>query len=161
MIGQLKTLLKVKSLKEDQALREANAKREAVRKAAEATERARASVRESERTLRDREDAIYNRILGKVVGLDAIDETKGRVIQLEKDHGALVDVQERAIHVEARTQTELEAAKEQHRKAVRDRDKYILLTEDAAKVLAAQDLYKEESEIEELFSTGRRGLSWR
>lgn len=161
MTGQLNTLLRVKSLKEEQALREANARREAAAKAAEATLQARERVRESEATLRDREDAIYSEIMGRVVDLGAIDNTKGRVIQLEKDHGKLVDVQERAVHVQARVDAELETARQLHRKTVRDRDKYVLLTDEEEKEFEALTLYKEEIEIEDLFGTGRRGPSWR
>ncbi|HVB90002.1 MAG TPA: YscO family type III secretion system apparatus protein [Beijerinckiaceae bacterium] len=159
MIGQLIVLLRVKTLKEEQALREANAKREAAAKAAEAAEEARKRVCESEATLKDREDAIYSDIMGKVVDLGAIDDTKGRVVLLEKEHGKLVDGEERATHVKARVDAELESATQLHRKSVRDRDKYILLTDEATKEIQDTALYKEENEIEELFSTRRRGPS--
>lgn len=161
MIGQLTVLLRVKTLKEERALRDANVKREAAVHAAEADEQAQARVRESEATLSDREDAIYQGILGKVVDLDAIDDTKGRVVQLEKEHGRLVDVRERAAHVKARVDAELEAAAQLHRKSIKDRDKYILLRDEAKKNAEALSVYKEEIEIEDLFSTRRGGASWR
>jgi len=159
MSSALSVLLRVKALKEKEAMREASAKREAAAKAARAAEEAATKVRESEATLNSREDAIYERIMRKAVDLDAIEETKARVLELEKEHGKLVDTRERAVHVKARVDGELESARAAHRKCVRDCDKYVLLTEEETKQREETVLNKEETEIEDLFSTRRRGLS--
>ena len=158
MSGELATLLRVKRLKEDRALQEAKAKREAALCAAEEADRARKIVEDSAATLPSREDAIYREILGKVVKLDAIEITKGRVVRLEKEHGKLVDAQDRAVHVQAKAEAEREEAIQLHRGAVRTRDKYVLLTDREREDIAAAAEYREEMEVEDLFGTRRRGI---
>ena len=93
MIGQMKVLLRVKELKEQQAFRAMTAKRAQVAEAMAALEAARQHVRESAATLPAREDAIYKEIMRRVVDLDIIEETKGKVVVLEKQHAKLVDAQ--------------------------------------------------------------------
>ena len=161
MSGELTVLLRVKTLKEAKALREANAKRDAAERAAAEAEKARGTAAESEATMGTRQDAIYHEILGKIVNMTAIEITKSRVVQLEKDHGKLVDAQERAVHVHARAETERDDAIRQHRQSVKARDKYILLTDREREARDAAAEYREEIEIEDLFSTTRRGVSWR
>ena len=156
MTAPTRILLKVKTLKEQESLKDANGKRVAATQAAKASEAARTRVSESASTLDGREDAIFHEIIGKVIDLGAIDDTNARVTALEKDHQNLVDLQERAIHTEARTRQELEAAIVQHKKSMRERDKYILLAEEEQRELEALILYKEESEVEELFCSARR-----
>jgi hypothetical protein len=93
MIGQMKVLLRIKELKEEQAFRAMTAKRAQVAEAMAALEVARQCVRESAATLPAREDAIYKEIMRRVVDLDIIEETKGKVVVLEKQHAKLVDAQ--------------------------------------------------------------------
>jgi hypothetical protein len=131
-------------------------KRQQVNEALAALEAAREVVRESARTLPAREDAIYQEILRRVVDLPAIDETKGKVVALEREHAKLVDARERAAQVHARLEKELEEAIRLYRQTVKDRDKYALLTDDLAAQLQVQADFREESEVEDIFSTRRR-----
>lgn len=155
MIGQLKILLRVKQLKEEQALRTMQKKRQELREAQVALDEKRAIVDESRRTLPAREDAIYAEIIGKRTDLGGIDETKGKVLRLEADHQRLVDEAERARHVMLRIEGELDAATKAYQKALKDRDKYVILTEEVTTAIAAELGLAEENEIEDLFS--RRG----
>jgi len=156
MIGQLSVLLRVKQLKEEQAFRAMNAKRQQVAEALAAVEAARSRMQESAATLPAREDAIYDEILQRVVGLTAIDEVKARVVALEKEHTKLVDAYERAAHIHAKLAEELQAAVQAYRKTVKDRDKYVILTDQLRAEHEAQLAQREETEIEDIFSTRRR-----
>jgi hypothetical protein len=152
VIGQLKILLRVKELKEEKAFRAVNVKRREVAEALSTIEAARDKVREDAATLPAREDAIYQGIIGRVVDFDKIDEAKNRMQQLEKDHAKLVDSVERAVHVHARLEKELAATVASHRKTVKDRDKYMVLTDEVSSELRAQISHREEVEIEDTFS---------
>lgn len=152
MIRQMRTLLRVKELKHDQALRTMQVKRQQLEAARAAAERARAAVEESAATYAAREDAIYAEILGQVIDQGDVDETHGRVVQLEKDHALLNDALERARHVEARLQGELDAATAAYFQALKIRDKFSLLTDDMQRAADAETEQKEEVEIEDLFS---------
>lgn len=155
MIRQMRTLLRVKELKHDQALRAMQVKRQQVEAARAATARASAAVDESAATYAAREDAIYADILGQIIDQGDVDETHGRVVQLEKDHAALVDALERAKHVEARLQGELDAATAAYFQALKIRDKFSLITDDMQQTADAEAEQKEEVEIEDLFSVPR------
>jgi hypothetical protein len=155
VIGQMKVLLRVKQLKLDQAFRAMQAKRQQLAKAQEATARATAAVAESARTYEAREDAIYAGILGRVVDLDGVDDTHALVVELQKDHQALKDGVERAIHVEARVQGELDAAVAAYQAATRMRDKFSTITDELVAAAASEADYKEEIEVEDLFSRPR------
>ena len=152
MIKQMRILLRVKELKQDQAFRAMQVKRGRVEAAREATRRAREIVAESARTYRAREDAIFDAVMGRVIDREAIDGTHAAVVQLEKDHTALKDAVERAIHVEHRLEKELEEAVALYRAAVKVRDKYLFLTDDMQQKADAEADGKEEEEIEDLFS---------
>src|SRR6478752_2073654 len=102
MIAQMRTLLRVKDLKLEQAERAMQTKRAQRDAARREREEAARIVEESARTYAAREDAIYDEIMGREIGQDVVDETRGRVVQLEKAHAALNDDLERALHVEAR-----------------------------------------------------------
>jgi len=156
MIAQLKVLLRVKNLKLDQALRAMLVKRQQHEAAVAATARARAALAESEATYAAREDAIYTEILRMVVDQGEVDETRGRVVQLEKDHMALKDDVERALHVEARVESELDAAVARYNHAMRVRDKFAIITDDVKRELEAVQEAREEIEIEDLFSKRRK-----
>jgi Type III secretion protein YscO len=157
MKSPLFTLLRVKQLKEEQALKDAKAKREAAARAAEATEAARKKARASAATLEERQDAVYRNIIGRVIKLDDIEDTKGRVVQIEKEHGKLVDAETRCAHVQAEAETARDTAAQRHRQSVKDVDKYVLLADgERAEALASEE-NREEIEIEDLFGTNRRG----
>lgn len=151
MMNQLAVLLRVKELKEEKAFRAVSAKRREVTEALSAIEAAREKERANAATLPAREEAIYRGILGRVVDFDTIDETKNQMQQLDREHAKLVDIVERAVHVHARLEKELAAAVTAHRKTVKDRDKYLTLTDEMRSELRAQAAYREETEIEEMF----------
>jgi hypothetical protein len=156
MIGQLKILLRIKELKEEQAFRAVNRKRREVADALIAIDAAKKQEREDAAALPAREDAIYHPIIGHVVGYDRIEETKGKVQALEKEHAKLVDAVERATHVHARLTKQLAEATQVHRKTMIDRDKYIVLTDEVSTQNNNQVTQREETEIEDTFSGRRR-----
>ena len=159
MISQIRVLLRLKEMKHDKALREMQLKREELDAAISARMRCRQEVEESLATYDAREDAIYEDVIGAVIDMDAVDVAHGRVVQLEKDHGKLDDAFERALHVEARVEGELEQATEAYRTAMRVRDKFVLLERDAQEAETAREEYKEEVEVEDLFSRPRRSAA--
>jgi len=156
MSNQLTILRRVKELKEERALIAVHVKREEAARAAAAADEARRREQESKTTLPKREDKIYDEIIGRVVDCDTIEETKARVLNLEKEHSRLIDAKERTEHVKARLDTELDAALREHRQAVKNKDKYVILTDELDREDAQRMIYKEEIEVEDLFSTSRR-----
>jgi hypothetical protein len=150
MIGQLKVLLRIKQLKQEQAFRAMNVKRQQVGEALAAIETAQARERESAATLPVREDAIYSEIMHHVIDVPVIDETKARVVALEKEHARLVDAVERAVHVHARLEKELQDAVKIYRKTVKDGDKYLILTDEVGAAIGAQAERREEAEVEDI-----------
>lgn len=156
MIGRMRTLLRIKNLKLDQALSAMQAKRQEVAMAQAARAAAKARLDESARTYARREDAVYAPILRRVVDHDGVEATRGRVVQLEKEHAALGDAHERAVHVLARLETELEAASNAYFVALRVRDKFALMTDEMLVDAARTTETREEAEAEELFARPRR-----
>lgn len=159
MIGQLKVLLRVKTLKEEQALRALQAKRRQVEEGRAAEQRARAVEEASRATLGSREDAIYDGIIGKIVSPEALDDTRSAVVTLEQDHARLTDATERAVHVLARLNTELDSSSAAFRFAAKVKDKYTLVLGDACEKADAAASLAEENEVEELFGGRRKELS--
>lgn len=159
MIIQLKILLRVKQLKETQALRAMQKKRQEVVEAARVVEAKQAIVEDSARTLEARQDAVYDEILRRVIDVGDIDEAKGKVLRLESDHQLLIDDAERARHVKARLERELDEATVAYRKAVKDREKYDILAESVTAEIAAELGLAEENEIEDLFSRKRKAVA--
>jgi hypothetical protein len=157
MIQQMRTLLRLKELKEKESLRVVNLRRQGLATATEAAEAAAASVAHSKSTLRRREDIVYESILGRVVDLSVIDDVKAKVAALEKQHEILVDESQRAEHVKARAEAELEAATAALRKSMKDKDKYVILTDDLQRVADDEASLKEETEIEDLVGGRRKG----
>ncbi len=156
MIKQMNTLLRVKQLKEQQAFRLVNTKRAQVAEATRELEAARERVAESAATLPAREAAIWAEIMRRIIDLGEIEMTKGRVLALEREHGKLVDAVERAAHVLARLENELKEAVAAHRLTIKNRDKYVILTDEMKAEAAAAVDHREESEVEDLFSTRRK-----
>ncbi len=159
MMAQVRTLLRVKELKLEQAERAMMAKRQEVEEARGRTREAEAAVAESVRTYAAREDAIYQPILGEVIDLGDVDETNGKVVQLGKDHATLEDALERARHVEARLEEELQAATGRYNLALRSRDKFTLITDELAQAAMAEAEQREEVEIEDLFARPRKKVA--
>src|SRR5262249_10194286 len=152
MIGQMLVLLRIKELKQDNAFRAMRAKRTQVDEAKVATERARDVVEESKATLPSREDAIYADVMGKVVDLDAIDDTPGKVVQIEKEHAKLTDALDRAAHVQDRLENELVTATQVYNQATQQRDKYNIITDELKLEANAVAEQREEVEVEDMFS---------
>jgi hypothetical protein len=159
MIGQMIVLLRVKELKQDQAFRAMRAKRTELEEATLVTQQADARVRESEATLEAREDAIYAEVLGQVVDLGGVDETRGKVVQLEKDHERLKDALERAAHVQARLEAEYEKVYDHYRQCLKVRDKYVIITDEMKKEVEETANAKEETEVEDLYTRPRQKVS--
>ncbi len=158
MIGQMRVLLKVKTLKEEQALRALQSKRREVEEGHGVVNRARGEVAASAATLDAREDAIYAGVLGRVVDRDAIEDTRGAVVDLEKRHGQLTDAVERAVHVLHRLEEEARASAAAHRSATRVKDKYTFLTDDLRDKAEAAATLAEDGEVEEMFGNRRQEL---
>lgn len=156
MIQQIKMLLRLKEMKYDKALRGMQAKRLELDAATSARLEAKAKVDESLATYSEREDAIYADVLRKVIAMDAVDVAHGRVVQLEKAHARLNDALERALHVEARLEQELQEATDAFHAALRARDKFVMLERDVREAEEAVAEYKEEVEVEDVFARPRR-----
>jgi hypothetical protein len=155
MIGQMTVLLRLKTIKEEQALRVLRAKRRQVAEGEAALEQARQAVDASARTLDAREDAIYESILGQVVDLGALDDTRGAALALAQAHSRLADASNRAAYNLERLTGECAAAAERHRAATRVRDKYAILRDDLGARADAEAQAREENEVEELFCRRR------
>ncbi len=155
MIDKFKTLLRVKTLREERLFSELQVKRQQVADANEALARAEEIVRESEMTLPEREEAIYREVYGKVIDLLEVDDVKGRVVDLEKAHERLKDKRERAVHVRDRLVDELQVIKDDYQKAIRERDKYTIITDGLIQEAVALAEHQEEMEIEDLFAKGK------
>jgi hypothetical protein len=156
MSDPLQVLLTVKRLKEAQALKELAARRREAEAAASERERVRAIELESQRTLSHREDAIYAKVIGEILDLGQLDETRGAVVALEREHQKLRDDSERAIHVEARARDAVDKARRVRAERQRHVDKYLILTEVRAAERDAAIELAEEVEIEDQFSRPRR-----
>jgi hypothetical protein len=159
MIGQMRVLLRVKDLKLDQALRVMQAKRAERELARQERVAAENAVAESEATYAAREDAIYADIIGEIIGQDGIDTTHGRVVQLQKAHAALKDELERALHVEARLEQELQAATAAYFAAQRMRDKFSMITDNLQTEIDTAAENREEIEVEDLFARPRQKVA--
>lgn len=159
MMGQLKTLLRVKELKEDQAFRAVQKKRAELREAQSAVIDAENNVKQSAATLPEREAAIYAPVLGKVVDQGALEEARGDVINLQKAHQALVDIVDSRKAAVRRIEEELAVATAQYRERQKQRDKYVILTDTLGEELTNVANAKEETEIEDLFGTGRKKIA--
>ena len=155
MMPQIKTLLRLKEMKHDKALREMQGKRAELEDARLARQEAKAKFEESLATYARREDAIYAQVIGKVIDMDAVDAAHGRVVQLDKAHARLNDALERALHVEARLEQELQEATDAFHAALRVRDKFALLERDVRETEEAVAEYKEEVEVEDTFARPR------
>lgn len=152
MIPQFKMLTTVKRLREDKALRALEAARAALRKAVEKADRLTAEAEESTRTLADRERRIYEEILQKIVAMSDVDDTKARVLQLLEDHQNLLDRRDRALEYVKRCETKVDQARVELRRRQTDVEKIVTITDDLIATAQAEEVAKEEAEIEDIFA---------
>ncbi|PTW56646.1 type III secretion system (T3SS) protein YscO [Breoghania corrubedonensis] len=151
MIGKFKILARVKATREDAALRAMTAKREELRRAHLVQDQRKQAVEESEATLGERETAIYQPIMRKPVKHQAIDETKEKVVRLQKTHQCLKDELEMAVQQCLRLAREEEDARLAYQAAQKTREKYDTMLEDMRVEHAMTAERNEEAEIEDLF----------
>ncbi|WP_181705358.1 type III secretion system stalk subunit SctO [Chthonobacter rhizosphaerae] len=159
MIGQIRTLLRVKTLKEEQAFRAVRRKRAELAQAEAAVAEAERRVRESAAALPARETAVYAPILGSVVPQGALQDARDAVVALRQAHLSLVDGVDASRAAARRIAEELEAARNRHREIQKQRDKYVILSDSLAGEAAATAAYGEEVEIEDLVSARRRRIA--
>lgn len=151
MIDKFKVLARVKATREDAALRFLTSKREELRRAHEIEKQRSIAVQDSEVTLTDRENAIYQPIMKQTVSSQAIDETKDKVTQLQKDHERLQDELEMSVQQCLRLSNEEENARRAYQAAQRVREKYDMMLSDMTHEHSVIAESKEEAEVEELF----------
>ena len=159
MIGQLIVLLRVKELKEEQAFRVVNTRRQELAQAEQGVAEAQKRVDESAATLPARIEAAFDEIMKRDIEVTEIDQVKGKVLQLEKEHERLIDARERAAHIRDRAADDLAKAVAAHRQATKAKDKYVILCEELGREANAIATLREEVEIEDMFSTRRQKLA--
>ena len=152
MIAQFQIIGQVKKLREDKALRELDAARKALEKAQARTEALTAEVEESARTLPAREQAIYDVILTKIVGMSDVDDAKAQVQRLLEDHQKLIDKRDRAREHVVRCEKLVTEARAELVKRQGEVEKIETLTYDLIQEAAAEAVAAEEAEIEDLFA---------
>jgi predicted RNase H-like nuclease (RuvC/YqgF family) len=155
MMAQLGALLRIKELKEEQAFRVVNIKRREVADALAVLKAAHQRLVSSQATYAKREDAIYQKIMRRIVHFDELEGTKAKIQVLEKEHAKLADGVERATHVHERLTKQLSQAIAAYNVTIRERDKYTILTDEIGAGLRSEIAYREESEVEDLFSANR------
>ena len=157
MKSPLGALLQIKEVKAEDASRLARSKRELAEAAQLNTDTAIRKVQESFSTLTDRQDRVYAEIIGRVVTLDDLEETKSRVFEIDREHGKLIDSEIRARHIQAEAEEERDRSADQYRTSRRILQKYQVLTEAECEAAAARAEWLEEIELEDL--CGRRPRS--
>ena len=155
MIAQLGVLTKVKGHREDRALRVLQGKQAQVTEAAATEARQREMIQQSAEALPGKIKAIYDEIMGQVIGLTDIEATKERVRNARVAHQAIEDELERRIQIRLRLEDELEKARKAYQTAQRETEKFSNLEKDFRTKAAQQDEAQAELEIEELFSKGQ------
>jgi Type III secretion protein YscO len=156
LIDKLKTLLKVKKLKEAEALKQLQMKRVKEREAKAAAERSRVIVEESAATLEPRSDALYAEIMNRIIDLGDLDDLKLRLIAIQKDHDRLKDRLQRDEVAHEKADSALNDAIRNHDEKVRATQKYEILTDDLAGGLIRKLEFAEEAEIEDRVTKGAR-----
>ncbi|MCP8939533.1 type III secretion protein [Alsobacter sp. SYSU M60028] len=152
MMQQLAVLLKVKRLKEEQAQRALAARRREAEEAARAFAAARDAAETSRLALPGREHAVYVPMFGRTVAHDDLDEARGAVAAIFREHQERVDERDGADQRRHRTEAALQEARQAHLLAQRKRDKYVSLVDDLKVQLEAEAENSEALEIEDLFS---------
>lgn len=152
MIAQFKVIGSVKKLREEKAMRALEAARTALEKAVKRAEELAAEVAESERTLPEREIAVYEKVLKKIVGMGALDDAKDQVLKLLSEHQKLIDRLDRAQEHVIRCQDKLKEARIELRKRQADVEKIETITAELVREAEEEQIAKEEGEIEDLFA---------
>jgi hypothetical protein len=152
----LRVLLNVKTHREEQISRRVKQTNEEVRRAEEESRRAKDHVRRSKETLSSRYDDAYSEIIGKVVKLDDIEQTKAKVVRIDKDHDKLVDAETRAVHTRADKEKLRDQALVEHKSARATVEKYKILTERLSEAEATLAEKREEDELEDTSGSRRR-----
>ncbi|MFT0891985.1 type III secretion system stalk subunit SctO [Pseudochelatococcus sp. G4_1912] len=159
MIGQMKALLRIKELKQEKALSAMRAKQVQTERARIETQEALQIAESFRETMPARENQIYDEVMGRIVDVDGIDDVRAKIVELEKEYIALKDDWDRARQIEQRLEDELVEAINTYRTAVRNRDKYITITETMQAEADDEATRKEEIEIEDLFSRPMRRIA--
>ncbi|MGV6871602.1 type III secretion system stalk subunit SctO [Pseudochelatococcus sp. B33] len=159
MIGQMKALLRIKELKQERALSAMHAKRAQLEQARLETARALEIAETFKAEMPDRENRIYDEVMGRVVTIDGIDGVREKIADLLQQYTDLKDDWERARGVEARLEEELRQATQAYRAAVRDRDKYVTIVDTMQKEAIEAAEAREEIEIEDLFAKPTRKVA--
>lgn len=143
-------------MREQEALRLVQAKRRALSEAEAERDRAIDVRDESARTYPEREQAVYDTVMGRVVAQDAVEDMKAGLVRLAESHQEFVDEVTRMEHVAARFRRELAEAREAHAAAVRAKEKYVFLHAHVRDIMLAEAEAREEGEVEELFAKPMR-----
>ena len=155
MISQFRMLGKVKALREDKALRALQKARLILREAEDRLAALEAEVAESRATLPARERALFAPVLGQTVGMPAIDDVKENVVELHRLHQELEDRRDRARDHVKRCEQALVAARAELRLRQQDSEKITPVTAELVEAFTADQLAREEIEIEDAFSRPR------
>ncbi len=156
MIRKIARLLKIKDMREQEALRLVQVKRRALREAEAELDRAVEIRDESVRSYPEREQAVYDTVMGRIVAQDAVEDMKAGLVRLAETHQEVVDEVTRMEHVVARFRRELSDAREAHAAAVRAKEKYVFLHGHVRDLMLAEAEAREEGEVEELFAKPMR-----
>ncbi len=152
MIGQFRMLGKVKGLREDKALRALQKARATLREAEARLAQLEDEVVQSRASLPARERGLFVPVLGQTVGMTDLDEVKERVTGLYLDHQTLEDRRDRARDHAKRCEQALQAARVELRMRQQETEKIGTVTEELVAVAAAEQMAREEIEIEDAFS---------
>jgi chromosome segregation ATPase len=152
MIRQFRMLGKVKSLREDKALRALQKARTVLRDAEARLSQLEEEVLHSKATLPARERALFVPVIGQTVGMPDIDDVKENVVALHRDHQALEDRRDRARDHVLRCQEALVAAQAELRMRQQDTEKITTVTGELVAAADAEQVAREEIEIEDAFS---------
>ncbi len=155
MIARFRTLLKVKTTREDLALRALRTKRNEVLEAEQIRAKQEISLKESQDSLGAREEKVYDKIMQRAVKYGEIEIAKDTVLELHKAHQQLEDNLELAIQKCLQLNAELEIAQNEYQIAQRTREKFDNMLGDLIKEQNTRDERAEEAGIEELFTKGR------
>ena len=155
MISQFRTLHKLKARRENTALLAVQAKRAELAEAMAIRTAREAALAESTATLADRETAIFDDIMQKIVGTDRVELVKDKVLMLHKQHQQLADDLELAIQNCVDLERELEDAQDLYQIAQRTREKFDIVLDELIREQAVLGELVEEAEIEDAFAKRR------
>jgi hypothetical protein len=156
LIRKIARLLKIKEMREQDALRLVQLKRRALTEAEAERDEAVRIRDESERTYPEREQAVYDTVMGRVVAQDAVEDMKAALVRLAESRQELEDEVTRMNHVVERFRRELQEARALHAAAVRAKEKYVFLHGHVRDLMLAETEAREEGEVEELFAKPMR-----